>query len=207
MWSRAAVIQLATLHPHYNLAEMRREIGKEGQLSKYWWIAFGVLFGLAAAGLVLLISGPPSGKSIQLLPAPTPAPLIVHVSGAVQNPGLYELSLGSRAQNAIDVAGGVLEDADTKRINLARVLVDGQQVHVPFQGEDTDEVLSFPININLASVEQLSQLPGIGPITAQAIVNYRDAHGLFRRIEDIQDVSGIGPNTFQSLEEFINIDG
>jgi len=178
-----------------------------GQLSRYWWIGFGVLFGLAAAGLVLLISSPPRGAAIQPLPAPTSAPLIVHVSGAVQNPGLCELTLGSRSQNAIDAAGGVLEDADSDRINLARVLVDGQQVHVPFQGEDSGEVLSFPLNINLASVEQLSQLPGIGPVTAQSIINYRDSHGPFRRIEDIQNVSGIGPNTFQSIEEFISLDG
>ena len=147
------------------------------------------------------------GRSIQLSPAPTSAPVVVHVSGAVQNLGLYEVSLGSRSQDAIDAAGGVLEDADTDRINLARVVVDGQQVRIPFQGENSGEVLSFPLNINLASVEQLSQLPSIGPVTAQAIVNYRDANGPFRRLEDIQNVSGIGPNTFQNIEEFISLDG
>jgi competence protein ComEA len=186
---------------------MSRENGIKGQLNKYWWIAFGVLFGVGAAGLILLLSGPPRGRSILLSPAATSAPLIVHVSGAVRNPGLYEVPLGSRSQDAIDAAGGVIEDADTDRINLARVLVDGQQVHIPFQGEDSGEVLSFPLNINLASVEQLSQLPSIGPVTAQAIVNYRDSNGPFRRIEDIQNVSGIGPNTFQNIEDLISLDG
>lgn len=178
-----------------------------GAIGSYWWIAFGVLFGLGAAGLILLLDGPRRGEAIELSAVPSPAPLFVHVSGAVQNAGVYELPLGSRAQNAIDAAGGLLEDADTDRINLARVLVDDQQVHVPLQGEDSGDVLSFPLNINLASVEQLSQLPGIGPITAQGIINYRDSNGPYRRIEDIQNVSGIGPNTFQSTEELISIDG
>ncbi len=178
-----------------------------GAIGSYWGIAFGVLFGLGAAGLILMLANPRRGEAIELSAVPSPAPLLVHVSGAVQNAGLYELPLGSRAQNAVDAAGGLLDDADTDRINLARVLVDGQQVHVPMQGEDIGEVLSFPLNINLASVEQLSQLPGIGPITAQAIVNYRDSNGPFRRSEDIQNVSGIGPNTFQSIEELISTDG
>ena len=186
---------------------MKKGNGNEGGFNQYWWIAFGLLIGLLATGLILLLSGPPRGKAIELAPAPTSSPLIVHVSGAVLMPGLYELPLGSRAQNAIDAAGGLADDADTDRINLARVLIDSQQVHVPFIGEGSDEFVSFPININFASAEQLSLLPGIGPITTQAIINYREDHGSFLRIDDILEVPGIGPSTFESIEELISTDG
>jgi competence protein ComEA len=193
--------------PHYNRPAMKNGNGNEGGFNRYWWIAFGLLIGLLTTGIILLLSGPPRGTSIQLAPAPTSSPLVVHVSGAVILPGLYELPLGSRAQDAIDAAGGLTDDADTDRINLARVLIDSQQIHVPFIGEDSDELVSFPININFASVEQLILLPGIGPITAQAIINYREDHGSFLRIADIQDVPGIGPSTFESIEGLISTDG
>ena len=132
----------------------------------YWYIIFGLLICLIASALILLLSQPRRGEAVALLPAPTSSPIFIHVSGAVLNPGIYELSLGSRAQDALDAAGGPLEDADLDRINLARVLVDGQQIYLPLLGEDADN-LSLPININRASAQQLTLLPGIGPVTAE----------------------------------------
>lgn len=174
---------------------------------RYWWIAFGVLCGLAAAGLILLVAGPRRGKPIELLPPPTAEPILVHVSGAVESPGLYALPLGSRAQDAIEAAGGASTEADLDGINLARVLVDGQQIRVPVLGEADGEEIRFPLNINFATVEELSQLPGIGPVSALAIVNYRESHGAFNAIEEIQKVSGIGPSTFEAIKDLISIDG
>jgi hypothetical protein len=97
----------------------------------YWLILFAVLISLIAGGLILLLSQPRAGNPVALLPAPTSAPMLIHVSGAVLDPGIYEIDLGSRAQDALDAAGGSLDDAALDRINLARVLVDRQQVHVP----------------------------------------------------------------------------
>ena len=179
---------------------------RPGAQNSYWLVAFGLLIGLIATGLILLLGQPRRGEPVALLPPPTAAPILVHVSGAVQSPGLYQLDLGNRAQDAIQAAGGHLEDADLERINLARVLVDGQQVHLPFLGE-AEAPISFPMNINRANAEQLALLPGIGPITAEAIVQHRDTHGPFETIEDIQDVSGIGPSTFETLKALIDIEG
>ncbi len=172
----------------------------------YWSILFAVLIGLIAGGLIFLLSQPRPGNPVALLPAPTSAPILIHVSGAVLNPGIYELELGSRAQDALDAAGGSLEDADLDRINLARVLIDGQQIHVP-SFDEAEEGFSLPININRASVEQLTLLPGIGPVSAEAIIDYRDLHGPFSNIEEIQNVSGIGPSTFDNIKALIDIQG
>ncbi len=178
----------------------------ETPLRPYWLILFAVLIGLIAGGLIFLLSQPRSGDPIALLPAPTSAPILIHVSGSVLNPGIYALDLGSRAQDAVDLAGGSLEDAALDRINLARVLVDGQQVHVPSLDE-AEEDFSLPININRASADQLTILPGIGPVSAEAIVDYRDLHGPFSDIEEIQNVSGIGPSTFDKIKALIDIQG
>jgi competence protein ComEA len=182
---------------------------KQGWLSgnPYLLIAFGVLIGLLAAGLILLLAGPRRGQVVELLPPPESAPVTVHVSGGVVQPGVYELPRGSRVQDALDAAGGPVDEADLDRINLARVLQDGQQIYVPLIGEDSVESTRFPININVATAEQLSLLPGIGEVTAQAIVDYREAQGPFDRIEDIQDVAGIGPSTFETIKELISVEG
>lgn len=170
------------------------------------WIAFGLLCGLAATGLILLLAGPRRGEPITLLPAPTPQNLSVYVTGAVADPGLYELPPGARGQDALDAAGGPLVDANLEAFNLARPLQDGEQLRVPHIGEPTPGQAGFPININTADVEQLSQLPGIGPVIAQAIIDYRDFHGPFTDPAEIQNVSGIGPSTYDSIEELITIE-
>ena len=185
----------------------------------------GVMAGFALAGLLLFISRAPAGEPIKLLPAPTKEPIAVHVIGAVPRPGLYEFAEGARVQDAIDAAGGLLASASVDTINLAALLEDGQQLNIPFKAgeepatsnssDDTSLVLPGAteasssgssqdlININTASVEELDSLPGIGPTIAQRIIDYRDENGPFQTIEDILNVSGVGPSTFEQIKDLI----
>ncbi|MCU0485136.1 MAG: helix-hairpin-helix domain-containing protein [Anaerolineales bacterium] len=180
-----------------------------------WAIAYGVVVGLLAAGLVLLLGRSPAGTPIQLLPPPTPAPIQVHVTGAVNQAGLYSLPAGSRVEAAIQAAGGFAEGADERALNLAAFLEDGDRLLVPSLVSSTDTVpgetrladppLIFPIDINLATTVELEALPEIGPETARKILEYRQLHGPFEAIEDIMDVPGIGPVTFEAIKELITI--
>jgi competence protein ComEA len=140
----------------------------------------------------------------------TPRPLRVYVSGAVVNPDVYTVPPDSIAKDALLAAGGPAVDADLDRINLAAPLADGQHVHVPLEGEQDLPVRSVSgiqvlekVNINTASSAELEELPGIGPSLAQRIMDYREANGPFVAIEDIVNVSGIGPATYQKLEDLI----
>ncbi len=151
------------------------------------------------------------------LPTPTLAPIRVHVSGAVHHPDVYELPPGSIVQDAVDVAGGPASDADLDRINLALELQDQQQVYVPHQGEtnppppvsggasDGGGSAGVLVNINTATAAELETLPRVGPVTAQRILEYREANGPFETIENIQNVPGIGPATFEGLKELITV--
>lgn len=185
---------------------------------KSWWTAaFGILGGLLGAGLILLVSSPPRGKPVTLLPAPTPAPIRVHITGAVRNQGVYALSAGSRAQDAIDAAGGPLPEANDQGVNLAAVLADGERVAIPTKpappasaGTSGSVPLAEPappglIDLNTATLQELDTLPGVGPATAQKIIAYREAHGPFPDIESIQDVPGIGPATYERLRDLITV--
>jgi competence protein ComEA len=181
-----------------------------------WWaIPFGVLCGFLAAGLLILVSQPPRGEPVRLLPPPTPEPLQVYVVGAVADPGLHALPPGSRVKNAIDAAGGLLPDANAMAINQAAYVQDGERIYIPqysqIQSEtSTGEIPSRAgntlININTASQVELEKLPGIGPATAEKIILYRNEKGYFASIEDILDVAGIGPITYEGLKTLICVE-
>ena len=147
--------------------------------------------------------------------------IFVHVCGAVKNPGVYELIGGSRVYEAVDMAGGFLDEADASFINLAAVLTDGQKIYV-YTLEETSslEVSDYiediqnqtavgettsgnKININTATEAELEQLNGIGKTRAQAIIEYRNNNGRFESIESIKKVSGIGDSTYEKLKEQI----
>ena len=194
------------------------------------YVLVGVLAGFVLAGVLIFVSRAPAGEPIVLQPAPTEAPIAVHVIGAVPRPGLYKFPEGARVQDAIDAAGGMLADANIDALNLAALLEDGQQLDIPYQAgseptDSTSDTSTFDlpssndedateeptndgsfeelVNINTASSEELDALPGIGPTTAQKIVEYRDENGPFSTIEDIMNVSGIGPSTFEEIQNLI----
>lgn len=183
-------------------------------------VLIGFLAGLIVAGLIFLSVRQPEGKPIELLPSPTPELLVVYVSGAVKRPGVYELSPGSRLVDAVQTAGGFLISAQTSSINLAKKLRDGEQVYIPGQDQvPTPELtigdggllftptppVSQMVDINTASAEQLEQLPGIGPTTANKIIEYRMANGPFTKAEDLLKVAGIGPTILAEIRELIFI--
>lgn len=167
-------------------------------------IAYGVLIGLLAAGVILLAASRPRGEAVTLLPTPTPSLLTIYVSGAVASPGVYHLPSGSRVADAVEAAGGFAPNAEINLINLAAPLLDGQQVDVPGVGGTTHLNLGR-ININTATVEELDTLPRIGPSTAQAIVDYRTQNGPFKTVQDIMKVPGIGPATYDLIKNLITV--
>jgi competence protein ComEA len=167
-------------------------------------ITYGVLIGLLGAGIIWLAVSPPRGEEVILLPTSTPRMLTVYVSGAVATPGVYALPDGSRVEAAVSAAGGLLPGAEANNINLAMLVTDGEQINVPGI-VDTSHVNAGRVNINTATVDELDALPGIGPTTAQNIVDYRLQHGPFQVIQEIQNVPGVGPATFTGIQDYISV--
>jgi competence protein ComEA len=193
---------------------------------KPWWgILFGIVIGLLAAGITLLATAQPRGEPVSLLPPPTPEALIVQVSGAVSQPGIYTLPAGSRVYDAIQSAGGVLPGASEQALNLAATLQDGQWIRValsppddagastvnPTEGQFPSSypatvVVDHLININTANQEELESLPGIGQVLSQRIIKYRNAYGLFKTIEDINVIYGLSPETYDLIKDLITVE-
>lgn len=178
-------------------------------------MASGILLGLFLAALVWVVASTPSGESVTLRPVPTDKPIVVHITGAVPRPGVYALPQGARIQDGISAAGGFLAEAEKTSINLAQSLEDGEKLDIPFL-EGASPVLATPVpevvsatselvNINTASIAELDTLPGIGPTTAQKIIDYRDQNGPFLSTEDIINVSGIGPASYERFKDMITV--
>jgi competence protein ComEA len=146
-------------------------------------------------------------------PATETGSVFVYICGAVANPGVYELTGGSRICDALDAAGGFSEDAGTTYLNLAEFVSDGQKIYVPTQEELTVELAAEEeaaaddgrININTASKEQLVTLPGIGDAKADSIIAYRTEHGAFSTIEEIMEIPGIKEAVFSKIKDFISV--
>lgn len=157
-------------------------------------------------GVIALLSYRPAPVVITVnppLPTGTPAPIKVSVTGAVVAPQMVELPLGSRVQDAINAAGGFTATADQISVNIARVLQDGEQIHVLEVGAAISTPLALtsqPINVNTASAEQLQTLPNCSASLAQAIIDYRAQNGPFRSMDDLDQVSGVGPKTLESWQ-------
>lgn len=142
--------------------------------------------------------------------------LIVDVKGAVKNPGVYEATEGDRVNDIIKKAGGMLDKGEKNGVNLAMKVADEMIIYVPYIGEE-DSIISESgnqtslssdeglININNASETELTELPGVGPSKAAAIIEYREQNGGFSTKEDIKNISGIGEKTYEKLEAFITI--
>lgn len=156
--------------------------------------------------------------------------VVVHVSGAVAEPGVVTLPAGSRVDAAVQAAGGPTEDAELDSVNLARTLVDGEQIHVPLPGEEPPAVASAPaedgdagqgttddatgsagaggsglIDLNTADAAALEELPGVGPAIAARIIEYRDANGPFTSVDELEEVPGIGPVTLEEIRPMATV--
>lgn len=140
---------------------------------------------------------------------------LVHVAGAVRHPGVYRLAAGKRVEDAVARAGGPTSRGDANAINLAAKVADGQQVLVPRRGragavpatgDPADPAASGPpVNLNSATAAQLDTLDGVGPATATKILQWRQAHGGFRSVEDLAQVPGIGPKKLAALKPKVQV--
>jgi competence protein ComEA len=150
-------------------------------------------------------NSPPGGAASPSVPAA--GELVVDVAGKVKHPGIVTLPAGSRVHEAIAEAGGVRGKVDTSTLNMARVLTDGEQILVgvePVPGDTASGGASGSgarISLGAATLEQLDTLPGIGPVTAQAILDHRSEHGPFASVDDLLDVKGIGEATLEDIRD------
>ncbi len=200
------------------------------------WFGIGRLLAASVATLVVcaggfwLIRTPPPATEASLpratttsvvptptAPAPTtPVPVVVmvHVAGAVVEPGVYELRSDARVRDAIVAAGGPNDAADWNALNLAAPIVDGSKLYVPVVGEEVPAELASvpvpatastpsPIDVNAATAAELESLPGVGPATATAIVTERERSGPFLDVDDLERVPGIGPAKVEALRELV----
>ena len=155
------------------------------------------------------------GQSVALdVEEAPPRELVVHVAGAVLHPGLYRLAEGSRVDDAIAEAGGARPRAALDLVNLAAPVADGQQVVVPTRGSVSATgspgalepgAAGGMVHLNSATLEQLDELPGVGPVTAQQIVDYRTANGAFRSVDELDAVPGIGPARLEQLRPLVDL--
>lgn len=183
-------------------------------------VLLGFLLGVLAVGAIQLASASPRGTPIKLHPPPTPGPDVVHISGAVENPGVYALPRYSRVQDAVLLAGGLTSSADSALLNLAAKVADGDKIHIPARDEDLSRFLGNnpalmdnnagaagrQVNLNTATQLDLEQLPGIGPTKARDILTYRQKHGPFQTVEELLKVPGIGQATLDSLRELVTVE-
>jgi competence protein ComEA len=131
--------------------------------------------------------------------------VVVAVMGRVHTPGLVELPAGSRVADAIAAAGGALPDTDLSTLNLARKLTDGELITVGVPAAVVDGGPAGPLNLNTATVEQLQELPGVGPVLAARIVDYRQRQGGFRSVEELLNVAGIGDAKYAELASLVTV--
>jgi competence protein ComEA len=180
-----------------------------------------VLVFLAVGGRFLLDPGAAprdaveaaASAGLEVEPAP-PRRLVVHVVGAVRRPGLYELEEGSRVAAAIELAGGVKSKAALELVNLAAPVADGQQIVVPTRLERAELASAHggigpptggPVRLNSATLDELDSLPGVGPVTAQKILDYREKNGGFRTLDELDAIPGIGPARLEQLREVVQL--
>ncbi len=194
-----------------------------------WMLAISALV-LALAGAYFLGANNASVTEVEIL-IPTPAPVVVQITGEVRAPGVYELNRDDRVLAAIEAAGGMTESADIERLNLAAIITDGSLIHVPSlstesKADSLDSVASDgiteseptlpntsitspfiqPINLNSATVDQLKSLPGIGETRANQIIALRTAVGQFSTLEQLLEIHGIGEKTLEAIRPMVIVE-
>lgn len=142
--------------------------------------------------------------------------ITVDVKGAVKSPGIYDLPVGSRVHDAVQKAGGLTEEADSKSLNLAQKVSDEALVYVPTKGEEASQQTASgttpstskekKVNLNKASLEELKQVKGLGGKRAQDIIDHREANGKFKSVDELKKVSGIGAKTIEKLKDYVTVD-
>ena len=143
--------------------------------------------------------------------------ITVDVKGAVKSPGIYDLPVGSRVHDAVQKAGGLTEQADSKSLNLAQKVSDEALVYVPSKGEEAASQQTASgttpssskekkVNLNRASLEELKQVKGLGGKRAQDIIDHREANGKFKSVDELKKVSGIGAKTIEKLKDYVTVD-
>ena len=168
---------------------------------------------IATLGAVAVLAIREAGGSTVALeievPTPTAAPdeIVVHIIGEVGDPGVYRVPSGTRLFEAVELAGGSLEGADTDGVNLAQAVLDGRRYEIPSRGAAAPGAsparAAGPISVNTATADELEALPGIGPVTANAIVSHRRETGPFGRVEDLLNVPGVGSATLERLRPLV----
>ena len=190
----------------------------ETWIRRIWWAVLGIL--VVAAFVKFLI---PVNNPVTIEQNAQSREIVVYISGAVQNPGLLKLPLDARLDDALRLAG-LSPEADVEALNPAQKLKDGQKIIVPFvrdaapvndeTAESSGSAAGSPqqsarsdgkININTAGLAELDSIPGIGPVLAQRIIDYREQNGFFSSPEEIQNVSGIGPKTYEKMADYITV--
>ena len=142
--------------------------------------------------------------------------ITVDVKGAVKSPGIYDLPVGSRVNDAVQKAGGLTEQADSKSLNLAQKISDEALVYVPTKGEEASQQSGSgatsstskekKVNLNKASLEELKQVKGLGGKRAQDIIDHRETNGKFKSVDELKKVSGIGAKTIEKLKDYVTVD-
>jgi competence protein ComEA len=190
----------------------------EGMVGLREKIVVGTIVLLLITGAAWRAISPPVSRSglvqtgqVELQQSPeekTPELITVHIVGAVLKPGVYQLPAGSRVHQLIEICGGFSAEADGDALNQARPLLDGEQIQIMRVGElpqSNSSVSASKININRATADELTALPGIGAVRAGQIVDHRERNGYFTDIREIMDVSGIGETTFKNIADLIAI--
>lgn len=159
--------------------------------------------------------GPVAGASPAATAGGAPATITVHAAGALNRPGVYAVPNGARVADVLAAAGGALPDADVDQVNLAAKVADAERVYLPKKGEAPPPEGSggagpggqpaAPVDLNTATAEQLDTLPGVGPATAQAILQFRTGRGRFRSVDDLLEVRGIGPAKLETLRPLVKV--
>jgi len=196
--------------PEFLLQRRRLLLAAAGSLALIL-LAGRFVLGAGTTTVAPLPPPPPQGAGVTGLPA---ARVVVDVVGAVRRPGLYRLEQGTRIADAVARAGGATGKADLSMVNLAAPLADGEQVVVPKRrpagaaagagaAGAGAAATTGPVHLSTATLEQLDSLPGIGPVTAQKILDYRTKHGAFTSVDELDAVPGIGPSRMDQLQDLV----
>lgn len=209
-----------------------RQFGRRHAAALAVLVAVGLTFGVwqlyRARSVPLAAASPavvtPLTSARPSAAASSPAPVIVHVVGAVARPGVVTLAAGARVTDAVAAAGGLSDDADPAQLNLAAIVNDGDQIVIGRVGAPAGEVrggagggqgapagasagagATATVNLNTATQAQLESLPGVGPVTAGKIMAWRTEHGRFTRVEELGEVDGIGPKTLNQIKPHVRV--